>query len=145
MLLPFVSFQDCHGRILPIFFTTRISTHWMFAFAAFSALSNLEIHLMDPLLRVLFWINVSNVIVGGSKVVRESPAGFLSLEISAQAAEVFFPTGFLDGLRSCLRFYLFLCSCLLGFFRILLVPKGSLFSWGSKILGGTAPRLQAMS
>ena len=32
-----------------------------------------------------------------------------------------------------------------GFLRAMLVSKVSLFSWGSKILGGTAPCLQAIS
>ena len=72
-------------------------------------------------------------------------ADFLSMEISVQSAGVFLTPDIIDGLFYCIRFALFLCSRLAGFFRLLLVPKGSLFSWISEILGGTAPRLRAMS
>ena len=77
-------------------------------------------------------------------MVRESSADFLSLDISVWAAEVSFPTNLLSGLRSCRRINLFLSSRLAGFFGILHVPKVSLFSRGSEILGGTAPCLRAM-
>ena len=76
---------------------------------------------------------------------QNSSADFISLEISARADEVLFPTNILGGLCSCHRVALFLRSCLVGFFGLLLVSKGPLFSCVSKILVGTAPRLREMS
>ena len=52
---------------------------------------DLGIRLRDPLLRVLLRINVSNAIVGGSEVVMDSSADFLSMAISSRANEVSFP------------------------------------------------------
>ena len=75
-----------------LFFTRCISKPWNFAFSGFSDVSDLDIHLRDPLLRVLTRLNVSNVIGGSSEVVRDSSADFLSLIIPARAAEVFFPS-----------------------------------------------------
>ena len=66
---------------------------------------------------------------------------------SAQAAEVFpyyWSTFHICAIRSCLRVACFLHSFLAVFWALLL-PKGSLFSWGSKILGGTHLRLRAIS
>ena len=117
----------------------------MFAFSVFSAVSGLYIRLKDPLLRVFSKLNVSNIIGGGSEVVRESSAVFLSLAICARASGVYFPPNLLGVLRSCRRVALFLRYLLAGVLGILLVPKGSLFSWGSKIIGGISPRLRVMS
>ena len=105
----------------------------MFAFSGLSALSNLDIHLRDPLLRVLSRLNIFNIIGGGSKVVMNSLADFLSISISARDFE-----------DSCLRVALFLRWFMVDFFELLLVSKGPLFSWGSKVLGGIAPRQRAM-
>ena len=55
----------------------------------------------NPLLSVLLRINVSNVIRGGSEVVRDYLADFLSLIISTRADKVFFPPNLLGSLRSC--------------------------------------------
>ena len=44
-----------------------------------------------------------------------------------------------------IRFLISTRSSVGGLFRIFLVPKDSLLSWGSKIIGVAAPRLQAMS
>ena len=54
-------------------------------------------------------------------------------------------TNNIGSLYFCSRFDLFLHSHMAGFFRFLLIPKGSLFFWGPKILGGTDPRLWEMS
>ena len=70
---------------------------------------------------------------------------FLSLAISARAAEVFCLPDLLGGLLSYRQFDILLRSCLAGFLGVFIVPKGSLFYRGSEILGGTAPRLQEMS
>ena len=78
-------------------------------------------------------------------MVRDFFSGFLSLTISAPAAEVYLPPNFIGGLRSCCRVALSLRYHLAGFFGILLVPKGPLVSRGFKILGGTASRLRSMS
>ena len=78
-------------------------------------------------------------------MVRDSSPDFLSLAISSQAAEVFFSSNLLGGPHSCRRVAVFLRSLLTGFFGLLLFPKYSLVYWGSKILGGTAPRLRSMS
>ena len=72
-------------------------------------------------------------------------ADFLSLEISSRAAEFFRPPDVLGGLRSCCWVDPLLRSHMEGLFGLFLVPKGSLFSQGSKIIGGTAPHLRAMS
>ena len=104
-------------------FTRCISTPWMFAFSGFSAVSDLDIHLRDPILRVILRINVSNVTGGGSEGVRDYLADFLSLAISAQSDEVFFPPDIIGGLRYCRRGDLLFRSCMMGFFGILLVPK----------------------
>ena len=96
----------------------------MFDFAGFSAVFDLDIHLRYSLLRVLSRINVSNLIGWGSEIVKESLADFLSLVISAQAAEVFFPPYHLGVLGSCVRIALFLRSLMADFFGFLLVPKG---------------------
>ena len=72
-------------------------------------------------------------------------ADFLSLAISAQAAEVFYPPDILGGIRSFCWVDILLFSRLAGFFGIFLVSKGSLFYRSSEILGGTDPRLRAMS
>ena len=104
-------------------FTRCISTPCMFVFYGLSSVSDLDIHLRDPLLGVFSMLNVSNVIIGGSKVVRYYSVYFLSLENSVPAAEVFFPPDLLGILRSCLWVYLFLHSCLAGFFGLLIIPK----------------------
>ena len=93
-------------------------------------MSNLGINLRDPLLRFLLRINVSNIIGGVYKVVRGSLDDFISLEVSTQAAEDFFPPDLLSGLRSCLQVALFLRSCLEDFFRILLFRKRFIVLWG---------------
>ena len=51
ILLLFIYCQDWHGQLLPIlvFFTRCISTPWIFAFYGFSAVSNMDNHLKDPL------------------------------------------------------------------------------------------------
>ena len=75
-------------------------------------------------------------------MVRDSSPDFPSLSISAQSDEVLILPDILGGLLYCRRVDLFLPYCLAGFFSTLLVPKGSLFYRGSKILRGTAPRLK---
>ena len=78
-------------------------------------------------------------------MVRESLVDFLSLAVSAQAAEVFFPTNMFGGICSCRWFALFLHSRLAGLFGLLLVPKSFPVFLGSKILRGNAPRIRAMT
>ena len=83
-------------------------------------MSNLDIHLRYPLLRVLSRLNVSNIIRGGSKVVRDSSADFLSLAITSRAANFSFRPillalyAFVDGLlfSSALVWRFFSGSCL---------------------------------
>ena len=70
-------------------------------------------------------------------MIRDSSADFPSLAIPARSAKVFLPPNMFGGLRSCFQVDLFLLSCLAGFFGLLLVPNVSLFSRGSKTLGGT--------
>ena len=125
VLLPFVSFQDWQVQILPIivYFYKVISTHWIFAFAGLSSVSDLGIHLRDTIFGALLRINVSNVIRGGSKVIRDSSANFLSLKISARAAEVFFLPDLLRGLLYCRRVDILLLSCLASFFGLMFFPK----------------------
>ena len=79
------------------------------------------------------------------EAVPKLSADFLLLAISVQAAEVFYSPDLLGGLRFCRRVDILLRSYLAGFFGIFLFPKGSLFSRGSKILGGAYPRLREMS
>ena len=74
-------------------------------------------------------------------MVRESSEDFYSLEIYAQASEIFCPPNLLGGIRYCCRVALFLCCHLASFFGLLILPKGLLFSWGSEILVGAATRL----
>ena len=76
---------------------------------------------------------------------RDSLTDFLSLEMSAQAVEVFLMPYLPVGIRSCIWVSIFLCSSLVGFFGILFVPKGSLVSQGSETLGGTTTRLLEIS
>ena len=72
-------------------------------------------------------------------------ADFISLAISVRADEVFLPPSILGGIRYCLMVALFLRSHMSSLFGLLLLPKGSLFSRGSKILRGADPRLRVMS
>ena len=44
----------------------------MFTFASLSEISNIDIYLRTPFLRILSRMTVSNLIVGGSEVVGES-------------------------------------------------------------------------
>ena len=74
----------------------------MFAFYGFLAVSDMDIHLGDPLLSVFLRLYVSNVTKGGSEVVKESLTDFLLLETSALYAEFFFPYDPLCGIYSCL-------------------------------------------
>ena len=71
--------------------------------------------------------------------------GFSSLVIYAEAGEVFLTPNLLDGICFCCQISLFLRFLLSLFFGLLLVSKGSLVSLGSKSIGRTAPRLQAIS
>ena len=89
--------------------------------------------------------DVTGAFGGGTDMVRDSLADFLSLAISARAAEIFLPPDLIGGICSCHRVDIFLRSHMAGFFRLSLFPKGSLFSRGSEILWGTAPRLREMS
>ena len=78
----------------------------------------------------------------------ELPAKFLSLSLPRELVSFFssaWSTNNLGSLWYCRRVDIFLFSHMSGFFGFLLVPKVSLFSWGSEILGGTALRLRAMS
>ena len=60
--------QDWHSQHLPIILFYRcISTPYIFAFSGFSSMSNIDIHLKDPILKVLSGINVSNIIGGVPK------------------------------------------------------------------------------
>ena len=79
------------------------------------------------------------------EAVPKLSAYFLSLAISARAAEVFCSPNLIGGLCSCRRVDFLLRSHLAGFFGLFLVKKGSLLYQGSEILGGTDPHLQAMS
>ena len=54
-------------------------------------------------------------------------------------------TNNLDGIQSCRRVSILLRSCLVGFYRLFLVPKGYLFSQVYEIHRGNAPRLRAIS
>ena len=138
MILFFVSCQNWHGQPLPIifyFYKVYLKTLDGF-FSVFSAMYDLDIWLRDPLLRVLLRLNVSNVIGGGFEVVRYSLADFILLEISIQAAGVKFMPDLFRGFRSCCRVALLLRSYLAGFFRLFLVLKVSLFSWGFKLSEG---------
>ena len=86
-------------------------------------MSNLYNILRGALFRVPSMVNVSNFIAGGSEVVGESLVDLLSMEISAQAAEVFFPPDILGGIQSCCQVDIFLYCRLVDFFGLLLVPK----------------------
>ena len=72
-------------------------------------------------------------------------ADFISLAIFVRAAEVFLPPNIIGSISSFLLVALFLRSHMSSLFGLLLLPKGSLFSRGSKILGGDDPRLRVIS
>ena len=81
------------------FLTTRcIWTPWIFAFSGFSAVSDLDNHLRDPLRSwgsLIGFFYISDIFRGGSEVVSE----FFSIN-SARAGVCFSPSDILGGLRS---------------------------------------------
>ena len=85
-------------------------------------------------LRVLFFLNVSDIFVGGSEVVRKSfQSSLRDLNWLFSSA---WSTDNLGGLRSCRRVSILLRSCLAGFFGLLLLQKVPCFLGGPKLSEG---------
>ena len=97
-------------------------------FSGLSSMSNLDIYLGTQLLRVLLRLTVSNVIGGGSEVVRKSFQSF-----PRNLAWIFssaWSTDHVGGIWYFLWVDILLHSRLAGFFGILLVPC---YRWGLQI------------
>ena len=133
--------HSCYTRPLSLL----SSSHWVLFYKVYSkhlGLSAKEWGLLSILEGSPFWSSLSNI---SPEAVPKLLADFLSLEIYARAAEVFWLPDILSGLRSCHLIDNLILSRLAGFFRIFLVPKGSLLYRSSEILGDTAPRLWVIS
>ena len=106
----------CSSRLYPVKTGTvgllPTSTPWMFAFLGFSAVSDLDIWLSIPLLRVLPRLTVSSVIGGVSEVVGEYLQS-LPRDLAWLFSSAWY-SNHVGSLRSCIWVHLLLHSSVVG-------------------------------